>query len=104
MDFWERLRAIIKDGGLTQERIARKIRVPIGTFKNWLTRETFPNAEQIVDIAKLLNTSAEYLVTGEERNLIEDERRLLSGYRQLSKYEQEHIMIAVEAWVRRFKQ
>jgi transcriptional regulator with XRE-family HTH domain len=94
----------IKDSDLTQEWIARKIRVPIGTFKNWLTRQTYPNAEQIVEIAKLLNTSAEYLVTGTDReNLTEDERRLLGGFRQLSKYEQDHLAVTIDAWVRRFK-
>jgi transcriptional regulator with XRE-family HTH domain len=104
MDFWDRLRDGIKDNDLTQEWIARKISVPIGTFKNWLTRRTFPDAQQIVEIAKLLNTSAEYLVTGAEReNLTDDERGLLANYRKLSSCEQEHIALTVESWMRRFK-
>jgi transcriptional regulator with XRE-family HTH domain len=104
MDFWERLKNLIKDKDLTQEWIARKIHVPIGTFKNWLTRETYPNARQIVEIARLLDTSAEYLVTGTERgNLTENERRLVAEFRLLSKCEQEHIAVTIEAWMRRFK-
>jgi transcriptional regulator with XRE-family HTH domain len=103
MDFWERLRDAIKDKDLTQEWLARKTGVPIGTFKNWLTRETYPNAQQIADIAKLLNTSVEYLVTGAERvNLVGDERQLLANFRLLSKYEQEHITVTLEAWTHRF--
>jgi transcriptional regulator with XRE-family HTH domain len=104
MDFWERLRDTLKGKDLTQEWLARKINVPIGTFKNWLTRGTYPNAQQVVDIAKLLNTSAEYLVTGSERgNLAEEERRLLANFRLLSKCEQEHITVTVETWTHRFK-
>jgi transcriptional regulator with XRE-family HTH domain len=104
MDFWERLRDTIKDKDLTQEWVAQKIGVPIGTFKNWLTRQTYPNAKQIVEIGHLLDTSAEYLVTGVERgNLTEDERQLLANFRLLSKCEQEHISVTIEAWIRRFK-
>jgi transcriptional regulator with XRE-family HTH domain len=104
MDFWERLRETIKEKNLTQEWLARKIGVPIGTFKNWLTRETYPNARQIVSIARLLNTTVEYLVDGVEHgSFSEDERRLVVNYRLLSKCEQEHIAFTVESWTRRFK-
>jgi transcriptional regulator with XRE-family HTH domain len=104
MDFWGRLRDTIKDKDLTQEWLAQKIGVPIGTFKNWLARKTYPNAKQIVEIGRLLDTSAEYLVTGtEHENLIAGERRLVSAFRALSKCEQEHIVCTIEAWARKFK-
>jgi transcriptional regulator with XRE-family HTH domain len=100
----ERLKDTIKNKDLTQERIAAKIHVPIDTFKNWLTRQTYPNAKQIVDIGHLLDTSAEYLVTGtEHENLATEERRLVSAFRALSKCEQEHIICTIEAWTRKFK-
>jgi transcriptional regulator with XRE-family HTH domain len=95
---------VIKDKGLTQEWIADKIHVPIGTFKNWLTRRTYPNAKQIVEIGLLLDTSAEYLVNGTEReDLATEERQLVSAFRVLSKCEQEHIICTVEAWKQKFK-
>jgi transcriptional regulator with XRE-family HTH domain len=104
MNFWERLKDTIKDKDLTQERIAARIRVPVGTFKNWLARRTYPNAKQIVEIGRLLNTSAEYLVNGTEREkLTVEERRLVSAFRALSKCEQEHIICTIEAWTRKFK-
>jgi transcriptional regulator with XRE-family HTH domain len=104
MNFWERLKDAIKDKDLTQERIAAKIHVPIGTFKNWLTRRTYPNAKQIVEIGRLLDKSAEYLVTGTEREkLAAEERRLVSDFRALSKCEREHIICMIEAWKKKFK-
>lgn len=104
MDFWERLKDAIKDKDLTQEWIAVKIHVPIGTFKNWLTRRTYPNAKQIVEIAHLLDTSAEYLVTGtENESLAIEERRLVMAFSALSKYEREHIFCTIDAWSRKFK-
>jgi transcriptional regulator with XRE-family HTH domain len=66
MDFWDRLREKIKERGLTQYRIAKKLNVPVGTFKNWLSRQTYPDAQKIVEIAKMLGTSAEYLMTGDD--------------------------------------
>jgi transcriptional regulator with XRE-family HTH domain len=92
MSFWDRLRTKIKECGLTQDGIAKKLNVPIGTFKNWLLRQTYPDAREIIEIAKMLDTSAEYLVTGTDASkLSEEERHLLTSFRKLSKYDKEHI-------------
>jgi transcriptional regulator with XRE-family HTH domain len=105
MDFWERLKDRIRDRDLSQESVARKLKIPIGTFKNWLLRHTYPDAREAVEIARLLNTTVEFLVGGSDRSgLTEDERRLLDGYRQLSKYDQGHITAIIEAWIRKFKE
>ena len=61
MDFWMRLKNEIKAKNTTQEWIAGKIDVPFGTFRKWLTRRTYSNLKQGTEIAKLLETSAEYL-------------------------------------------
>jgi transcriptional regulator with XRE-family HTH domain len=66
MNFWDRLRAKIKERGLTHYGIAKKLNVPVGTLRNWLLRQTYPDALEIVEIAKMLNTSAEYLMTGDD--------------------------------------
>lgn len=105
MDFWDRLKTEIKDHDLTQERAARRLKIPIGTFKNWLLRRTYPDAREAVQIAKLLNTTVEYLVTGTDRSgFSDDERRLIEGYRQLSKYDQGHIAAIIEIWLRKFRE
>jgi transcriptional regulator with XRE-family HTH domain len=105
MNFWERLKDRIKDRDLTQEGVAHKLKIPIGTFKNWLLRQTYPDAREAVEIARLLDTTVEHLVTGIDRNgYTDDERRLIDGYRQLSKYDQGHIMVIIEAWIKKFKE
>lgn len=104
MDFWNRLKNQIKDRDLTQEWAARKLKIPIGTFKNWLLRRTYPDAQEAVEIARLLDTTVEHLVTGTDRTgYSEDERRIIEGYRQLSKYDKEHISVIIDAWIRKFK-
>jgi transcriptional regulator with XRE-family HTH domain len=106
MDFWDRLKDIIKDRDLTHEEVARKLKIPFGTFKNWLLRQTYPDAREVTAIAKLLHTTVEYLVYGAveaDYKLTDDEKKLIDGYRHLSKYDKGQIMIIVDAWNRKYR-
>jgi transcriptional regulator with XRE-family HTH domain len=97
MDFWMRLKSKIKARNTTQEWIAGKIGVPFGTFRKWMTRKTYPDIKEGVEMAKLLETSAEYLVTGVEmENLSETERKLIDSYRRLSPADRENVVLAVK--------
>ena len=99
MDFWMRLKNEIKAKNTTQEWISVKIGVPFGTFRKWMTRRTYPNIKEGIEIAKLLETSAEYLVTGTEpEGLNETERKLICTYRTLSTAEKENVILAIYAW------
>jgi transcriptional regulator with XRE-family HTH domain len=99
MDFWIRLKSEIKAKNTTQEWIADKIGVPFGTFRKWMTRKTYPTLKEGIEIAKLLETSAEYLVTGiEPEGLNDSERKLVTAYRKLSFGDQENALLAVNAW------
>jgi len=94
-----RLKKEIKTKNTTQEWIANKIGVPFGTFRKWMTRKTYPNIKEGVEIAKLLETSAEYLVTGTEPEGLNDiERKLVFSYRKLGSGDQENVLLAVNAW------
>jgi transcriptional regulator with XRE-family HTH domain len=99
MDFWMRLKNEIKAKNTTQEWISGKIGVPLSTFRKWMTRKTYPNIKEGVEIAKLLKISVEYLVTGiETEDLSDIERELIKTYRQLSIGDQENVLLAVHAW------
>jgi transcriptional regulator with XRE-family HTH domain len=99
MDFWRRLKNEIKEKNTTQEWIAGKIGVPLSTFRKWMTRKTYPDVKEGIEIAKLLETSAEYLVTGIKlESLSETERRLIAVYRKLSSTDRENAMLAINAW------
>jgi transcriptional regulator with XRE-family HTH domain len=104
MDFWLRLKSEIKAKNTTQEWIAGKIGVPLSTFRKWMTRKTYPNLKEGTEIAKLLGTSAEYLVSGtEQENLNNDERKLVNTYRKLSLTDQENALLAMNAWAGKYK-
>ena len=99
MDFWMRLKDAIKTQNTTQEWISGKIGVPFGTFRKWMTRKTYPNIKEGIEIAKLLETSAEYLVTGvNPEGLSEEEHYLVTAYRKLSPSDREKIILTMDAW------
>jgi transcriptional regulator with XRE-family HTH domain len=102
MDFWMRLKNEIKTKNTTQEWIAGKIGVPLSTFRKWMTKKTYPDIKEGVNMARLLETSAEYLVTGIEiERLCESEQLLISEYRKLCPLDKENTMLAVKAWARK---
>ena len=95
-----RLKNEIKAKNTTQEWLAGKISVPLSTFRKWMTRKTYPNLKQGTEIAKLLETSAEYLVTGiEPKDLNNEEQHLVNAFRKLSRKDRENITLAIEAWL-----
>ena len=99
MDFWTRLKTEIRAKNTTQEWITGQIGVPFGTFRKWMTRKTYPDIREGVEIARLLETSAEYLVTGVKIETLSDtERKLITTYRKLSSADKENVMLAVNAW------
>ena len=103
MDFWTRLRNAIKQQNTTQEWVAGKIGVPLSTFRKWMTRKTYPDLREGIEIAKLLETSAEYLITGIEpkdlnKELNEKEIKLINANRILTPMEQENAVVAILAW------
>ena len=100
MDFWQRLKNTIKEQNTTQEWVAGKIGVPLSTFRKWMTRKTYPNLKEGIEMAKLLETTAEHLLTGEHsKDLSEEEQRLINIYRKLNHEDRENINLAASAWL-----
>ena len=95
-----RLKSEIKAKNTTQEWIAGQIGVPFGTFRKWMTRKTYPNLKEGIEIAKLLGVSTEYLITGTEPQGLENtEQKLINAYRKLSSADKENALLAVNAWI-----
>lgn len=65
MDIWERIREEVKTQNTTQAWVAEHAGIPFGTFQRWLAHKTMPNADQALAIARALNTTVEYLISGE---------------------------------------
>ena len=82
--FKKNLREELNYQGLTVKELAAKISVPKPTIDCYLSsREVMPPADIAVKIAKALNVSVEYLVTGNEDKNIPNKYEEYKSYRLL---------------------
>ncbi|MDC7124291.1 MAG: helix-turn-helix transcriptional regulator [Spirochaetales bacterium] len=84
MDLWERLKIEIKRNNTTQEWVAQQIGISRRTFEGWFNNKTMPKADQTIKIAKALNTTVEYLVTGEKQDSWQSPQRYEDIVRDLA--------------------
>lgn len=85
MTITERLFQEMEKKGVKQKKIAEKLGIRQGVVANWKMRGTTPPLEYALELAKILDTSIEYLITGEEpirEYYSEDERSLITTYRK----------------------
>ena len=67
MSITERLRERRKQSGLTQPEFAQAVKTSLATVRRWEGGKTIPDGDKISDIARVLNTTAAYLL-GETDN------------------------------------
>lgn len=60
--FRERLRLALNNAGLSQAEAARRMGVDSGAVSRWLTQGRLPRLESLIEIARVLGTSLDYLV------------------------------------------
>lgn len=68
LDFWIRVKDLIKEKNTTQDKIALQINERADNFSRWIQKDRLPDAEQTYKIANALGVSVEYLVTGKQSN------------------------------------
>ena len=71
--FWNNVKNLLDISNLTQKELSALTDINLGTLKNQICRNVIPDAIEAVKIAKALNTTVEYLVTGTEENQAEKE-------------------------------
>ena len=64
LQFWTNVKEELEYNLITQKELASAIGISYNTLQSWITKDRLPAAEQALKIAKQLNTSIEYLVTG----------------------------------------
>lgn len=83
--FWNNVKSELEYQGLTQKELSEKTGISLGTIKNQLCRNVMPNTEYAFKIAKALNVTVEYLMTGNNLpGLNDDEMEVLRLYKQLN--------------------
>ncbi len=100
MDFRERLRDEIAFSGLSNKEVAARAGITIRSLVSYVSSQAcIPSAEVAVRLARVLNTSVEYLVSGEKSrgsqdSTNEEERKLLYVYKNLPE-SQRKLLLAV---------
>ena len=102
MTFWGRVKIEIINNHTTQEWIASKINKRPDVFSRWISKGTIPKADVVVEMARLLNTTAEYLVTGKEllREIDPLEKEFLYFFRPLPKYRKQILLDTAKGFTR----
>lgn len=66
--FWNRIKELLKEQNKTQIELCELCGLNLHAFRNKIALGTNPNVIDAYKIARYLNTSVEYLVTGKETN------------------------------------
>lgn len=86
IEFWERTNRLIKKNRKTQETLSKEIGLVPRRINNLSSGKRFPDLKEAVMIANKLNTTVEFLVTGEEPaatlNFRADLQKVISKYTQ----------------------
>ena len=64
--FWNNVKKRIKELNTTQEWVCNQSKIVLGTMRQQITHNRFPPVDEALLIAQALNTTVEYLVTGED--------------------------------------
>ena len=76
--FWQNVRYELDYKGISQKDLAAAIDESYNTLRTWQKNDRLPDAAQAVKIAKVLQTTVEYLVTGTDVQLKNDNTKAIS--------------------------
>lgn len=68
MDFYENVKILVKKHGFQLIPLLESLGINYSTYKGYKQYGNLPRADEAVKIAKALNTTVEFLVTGEDNN------------------------------------
>lgn len=63
--FFERLRQVLDDRGMSQADLARELGVGVATVSEWFTRGRVPNGDVMLRLPRVLHLNGHWLLTGE---------------------------------------
>jgi len=98
--FWERYKDIAGE----DTEILKKTSIGQSTLSTWRKMHRFPGADDAVKIARVLNKTVEWLVTGEDATgITQSEQSLLDVFRLLDLRDQEDIIGTIQGKIERAK-
>ena len=65
--FWNRVKSLLKEKGITQEAAAKYCDVPVSTLRCWMTRNYYPPLNYVESLSRLLGITVDSLIKGREK-------------------------------------
>ena len=93
-----RISSICKQKGIVRKEVSEALGLPDNCFSNWVARGTIPAGDICCRIANYLDVSVEWLITGIEEGMSNEEKKLLSIYQKLSAQQKDTIWTLLEKW------
>jgi transcriptional regulator with XRE-family HTH domain len=84
MNFAERLKNLRKKKGFSQAQLAEKVEVHFTQVSRYERGETKPNAQAMTKMAKVLDTTVDYLMNGTTDEVVKEmglEKELMARFR-----------------------
>ena len=88
-----RIKALRRAANMTQDELAERLNVSRSAIAQWETDRTGQVRENMERIARILNTSLGYLVSGETGSLAGDELALMRLYRACAPEDRQMLLI-----------
>lgn len=86
--FGERLKRLRKRKGWTQKELSAKVEIGFSQFNKYEMGLHIPQLEKLIRLAELLDTSLDYLLTGDKNNKSSlHNTRLLKRFQALEKFD-----------------
>lgn len=98
----DRIRARVKEMGGSMAKLARDVGQTTNAGSQWGSYRSFPRQRTMIEIAKVLGVSVNWLLSGEEKAaetpLTTGEKELLAAVRELPADQQALLLATVKAW------
>jgi transcriptional regulator with XRE-family HTH domain len=97
MAFYHRLEPLLSERKMSQKDLAEIAGVTPPSVFEWKNEGTMPRADTAIKIADYFNVSVKWLILGEkEKELTQNERNLIDGFRKLDSRDQDDVLGIVE--------
>jgi len=98
----DRIRERVKETGSSMAKLARDVGQTTNAGSQWGSYRSFPRQRTMIEIAKVLGVSVNWLLSGEEKAaetpLTTGEKELLAAVRELPADQQALLLATVKAW------
>ncbi len=86
MNFWQRVDSLLSYKNMTRKALASDAGFDVSNIGKGISNNNIPAADTAVKIAKILGTTVEYLVTGQDNSVSDESFKHLDKFYKYSKF------------------